>query len=779
MSNMRARAGDVAVIAASAVVAVLLAIWLICGWPGVTVADSFGVAVFGTYAVVCAVLAARAATGRLRSVWICFALGFGGWTAGELIYGYLNLVLDRATFPSVADFGYILFPIFSCIGLVQWPVVSAGQSRMRLMLDGLIFALSLFLLAWVLALRAVYESFQEDKLVVGWALTYPLLDLVVLAIAGLVLVRAGARRRVSLMLLAAALALVAVSDVAFAWVTAHGGYAAVLPIDVGWVAGMVLFGAAALTNRGAPAAPDSPPYVPTSISLWLPYLPLLVGGTVAAVVVLDGALRVMVIVVIIAICLRQFLASWENRRLLRMVADQALRDPLTGLANLALFNDRLSHAMQLRERDGRAVAVLSLDLNDFKIVNDSLGHAAGNELLTRVAGRLTTCVRRGDTLARVGGDEFAVLIEDRADHSLEIAHRVVEAFDTPFAVDGQSLLMRPSVGLAAAMPDDAPDPSGEQLFKRADAAMYAAKRSRTEGVHVFTPEMTLVYPEHSDLLRGLNNGAKGGGVAAVRLLGELRQAIDRHELTVVYQPKYHLTTSELAGVEALVRWPHPVRGVLSPNDFLPLVRRHGLMAAVTELVIAKALDDAAEWAARGTPAPIAVNLFAATMADAELPDRIVSALRARGLPPAVLTVEITEDLILPDIKRTCSVLRDLRRHGVRVAIDDFGSGYSALSYLRELPIDEVKLDRQFVGPIIWDPRAGEVVRAVVTLAQNLGLTTVAEGVENAETAERLRTYRCDVAQGFHYSPPLSPPAIATLLGEETIRPPAPAAARWN
>jgi diguanylate cyclase (GGDEF)-like protein len=767
------------VIAASALAAVLLSIWVIGGLPGAVVAGNIGVAAFAGYAVVCAVLAARAATGRFRAVWTCFAIAFGGWTAGAVVWGYLDSVLNSATFPSPGDFGYILFPIFGCAALVQWPIGAVGQSRLRLVLDGLIFAMSLFLLSWVLVLHSVFETYREDRFTVGLALTYPVADLMILAVVGLVLVRAPARQRLPLALITAALVLFALSDSAFAWLTAREDYAPGHPIDMGWVAGSAVFGAAALLSRGMPVTPDATAQVPTSMSLWLPYLPLLFGGSVATVVVLDGVLRVTVIAVIVAICLRQFLASWENRRLLRLVADQALRCPLTGLANLALFNDRLAHAMQLRERDPRAVAVLSLDLNDFKVVNDSLGHAAGNQLLTQVGERLETCVRPGDTVARLGGDEFAVLIEDPVDHSLEIAHRIVEAFDTPFVVDGQRLLMRPSVGLAAAAPGDEPDPFGEQLFKRADAAMYAAKRARTEGVHVFTPEMTLIYPEQSGPLQAANTDAKGGGVAAVQLLGELRQAIDRLELTVVYQPKYHLETAELAGLEALVRWPHPVRGVLSPDDFLPMVRRHGLMGAVTELVLDKALDDAAEWAARGTPVPIAVNLFAATMADTRLPDRIVSALESRGLAPQCLTVEITEDLILPDVKRSCAVLSELRTHGVRVAIDDFGSGYSALSYLRELPIDEVKLDRRFIGPIVWDPRAGEVVRAVVGLAQTLGLTTVAEGVENAETAERLRGYRCDIAQGFHYSPPLSPPAIATLLRGATIRPPAPAAVRWN
>ncbi|WP_197373558.1 putative bifunctional diguanylate cyclase/phosphodiesterase [Mycolicibacterium baixiangningiae] len=776
---MRARPRAASAIAASALAAVILAVWVLGGLPGAVVADNIGVAVFAGYAVVCAMLAARAATGRFRTVWVCFAIAFGGWTAGAVVWGYLDSVLDSATFPSPGDFGYILFPIFGCVALVQWPIGAVGQSRLRLVLDGLIFALSLFLMSWVLVLHSVYETYREDRFTVGLALAYPVADLMILAVAGLVLVRAHTRQRRPLALITMALVLFTLSDSAFAWLTARGDYSPGHPIDLGWVCGSALFGAAALLSRGLPVTPESTTQMPTSMSLWLPFVPLLLGGTVATVVVLDGVLRVTVIVVIVAICLRQFLASWENRRLLRVVADQALRCPLTGLANLALFNDRLAHAMQLRERDPRAVAVLSLDLNDFKVVNDSLGHAAGNQLLTQVGDRLVTCVRPGDTVARLGGDEFAVLIEDPVDRSLEIAHRIVESFDSPFVVDGQRLLMRPSVGLAAAAPDDEPDPFGEQLFKRADAAMYAAKRSRADGVHVFTPEMTLAYPEQSGLLQGAGPDVKGGGVAAVQLLGELRQAIDRLELTVVYQPKYHLATSELAGLEALVRWPHPSRGVLSPDDFLPLVRRHGLMGAVTDLVLDKALDDAAEWSARGTPVPIAVNLFAATMADTRLPDRIVSALEARGLPPQCLTVEITEDVILPDIKRSCAVLSALRTHGVRVAIDDFGSGYSALSYLRELPIDEVKLDRRFIGPIIWDPRAGEVVRAVVGLAQTLGLTTVAEGVENAETAARLRAYNCDVAQGFHYSPPLSPPAIATLLRGETIRPPAPAAVRWN
>lgn len=627
-------------------------------------------------------------------------------------------------------------------------------------------------------LGSVYEASREDRFAMVVALLYPVTDLMMVAIALLVLVRAEVGRRLPMTLLVLAMVCITVSDSVFAWLTTEDAYASGHPIDVGWMLGAVVLGAAALLSRETPVPAEEPPLAPSRLSVWLPYLPLLIGGTVADFMALDGVLRWAVLAVLVAICVRQTLASWENRRLLSLVSEQALRDPLTGLANSTLFNDRLSHAMQLRNRDGGAVAVLSLDLNDFKVVNDNLGHAAGNELLSKVARRLRACVRAGDTVGRLGGDEFAVLLEDWVDHSAVVAGRIVEAFDAPFAVEGHDLLMRPSIGLAVAA-DDEPGLSGDDLLKRADGAMYAAKRDRSEGVQEFTPELQLVDPDLPEFSPLAHTGAAGRGAAAVQLLGELRQAIDHGDLTVVYQPKYDLATSRVVDAEALVRWPHAVQGLLGPAEFLPLVRRHGLMGAVTDLVFARALDDAARWSALGTPLPVAINLFPPSVADAELPERIRAALAARNLPPGSLTVEITEDLLLPDIARTRAVLRELRTLGVRVAVDDFGSGYSSLSYLRELPIDELKLDRRFIEPILWDARAAVIVRAVVSLAQILGLTTVAEGVEDEETARRLRAYSCDVAQGFYYSPPLSASAIETLLRAEATAAPEPAAVRWS
>jgi diguanylate cyclase len=296
-----------------------------------------------------------------------------------------------------------------------------------------------------------------------------------------------------------------------------------------------------------------------------------------------------------------------------------------------------------------------------------------------------------------------VLIEGGADDSHPIAHRVLQAFDEPFIIDGQQLLIRPSVGMAVASADDS-ELSADALLKQADVAMYSAKRKRTGGVHTFHPDMHLMDPNELDLLRESSGSAARRGPVAMRLLGELRSAIDHVDLSLVYQPKFDLRTAAIVGVEALVRWPHPDRGLLTPDEFLPLVRQHGLMRAVTQLVLEQALDDAAHWHACGVGVPIAVNLSARSLGDLDLPTQIAQALADHKLPSDALTVEITEQLLMENIGRTRMVLNRLRERGTRVAIDDFGSGYSALWYLRELPIDEVKLDRHFIAPVLIDPR---------------------------------------------------------------------------
>jgi len=375
-------------------------------------------------------------------------------------------------------------------------------------------------------------------------------------------------------------------------------------------------------------------------------------------------------------------------------------------------------------------------------------------------------VRTGDTVARIGGDEFAVLIEDAGENAHLIAYQITEAFERPFSADGELLFMRPSAGLALAGIDES-DVDASQLLKHADMAMYSAKRLGG-GLQTFSPDMH----GRDDTFPGLPAAdlqPSRGGLVEVRMLNDLRQAISHRALTVLYQPKVDLRSNQVVGAEALVRWLHPVFGLVRPQQFLPLVRQHGLMRTFTEVVLGQALSDAAQWLRRGIDVPVAVNLFPPLVGDVTLPGRIFDALERHELPGDSLIIEITEDMLLDNIERTRDVLEALRERKIHISLDDFGSGYSALTYLRKLPIDEIKVDYDLIGHVLTDPRAEAIVRSVIDLSHALNVTTVAEGVENAHTAEWLRDRGCEVAQGILYSPPITAAAMMDLLASSPAR----------
>lgn len=719
-------------------------------------------------AVLLAALAARSTDGRLRAAWIAMAIGLLGWAVGDILWAYYELALDEVPFPSIADAAYLVMPVGFCVALMLFPAERSGPFRGRMLLDGLIVAGSLFLVSWVTILNSLYQTGADTMLALVISLAYPISDVVVLTIAAIALIRSAPDQRQVLTLLTLGMACIALADSAFAYLSAKGEYTTGNVIDIGWVAGLLLIMVAAVASREGAHHENGAVELPGWASIWFPYAPLLLTGIVAAaeppetfqtpIVEIVGGLLVVTVLA------RQFLAVSENRRLLEVVAEQAHRDPLTGLANRAMFSERLNHAMQQRERDRTSVSLIALDLNDFKLVNDALGHPAGDELLSRVGERILGCVRNSDTVARLGGDEFVVLVEGDVEHSHLIAQRVVESFDKSFLIEGRELFIRPSVGLAVAGVD-APELSAEELLKQADVAMYSAKRSRTTAVQTFTPEMHRTVALDDGLLGRLGDMSASSDRAAAPLLAELRQAIDQFELTLLYQPKYDLRTSRIVGVEALVRWPHPERGLLGPDEFLPLVRRHGLMSSMTDLVINMALDDVRRFHRSAPGLPVAVNISAPLFADPYLPGRVARALADRGIDSGALTLEMTEDLLLGNLEKTREVLDELRSSGIRIAIDDFGSGYSTLAYLCDLPVDEVKLDRKLIAPIVDDARVATVVRAVLGLAKELGLTTVAEGVEDAHTARRLAEYGCDVVQGFYFSPPVTAEQLTRLLGQ--------------
>ncbi len=746
------------------------AVWVLGDWASgrvrLAVSD---VALFAAAAAatVFSALAARSARGRLRAAWLGITVGLLGWTVGQAIGSFYELVLDRTPFPSPADAAYLIFPVGACVGLLLMPTEHFGPFRGRVFLDGLIIAGSLFLVSWVTVLGPLYAGGGTDQLSFFVSLAYPGSDLVVLTVAAVVLVRSGTEHRLALTLVTVGVACIALSDSVWTYLTVQNQYASGDVIDIGWAAGLLLIAVAAAASRQSTRDDSDTPELPGWASIWLPYAPLLLAGIVAAAkppnLLRSQPVEIIAGLLVIAVLARQFLAVSENRQLLSTVAEQALRDPLTGLANRAVFNERLDAAMALRERDSIAVGVITLDLNDFKLVNDHLGHPVGDDLLVGVANRLGNCVRGGDTVARLGGDEFSILVWGGVDAAHLVAHRVVDAFERPFVLAGHELLVRPSVGLAVA---DGEEPllSAEELVRRADAAMYTAKRSRSRNVQSYDPELKLADEAvDAQLLSESAAARESDGVLAIQLLGDLRHAIANGDLTLVYQPKFELVTARIVGAEALLRWPRPDGQVLTPDDFLPLVRRHGMMGPVTDFVINRALDDALVWQRASFDIPVAVNLFAPSLANLGIPAKISQALAERGLDPATITVEITEDMFLDHLDRTRAVLEELRHNGIRVAIDDFGSGYSALSYLRELPIDEVKLDRTFIEPILTDERAAAVVEAVVGLAHVLGLVTVVEGVEDAETAAKVREYGSDIGQGFYFSRPVTAEQLLDLL----------------
>jgi diguanylate cyclase (GGDEF)-like protein len=754
------------VILAASLAVVVFATWLGAGWggPDVTAAVSaLGSLGFSTLAFGCA-LTAAIRTPLLRGrAWLAVAVGLFGWVVGDAIWACYGLVLHaEPPSPSIADVAYLVLPVGTIVAFV----ITASARRLvglRPLIDGLIITSSLFLVSWVVVLRQIFAAYQGSRAELATSLAYAVADVFMVAISVLVLTSAPPSHRRVLALVTAGLTTLAITDSLLVYLNAKGVRTSDLLV-VGWAVGLVLLSAGALLairnpDHEAPGKPHS-----SRLWQWLPYVPMAIAAAVGLIFLssMTAAIPVLVSggVLVGAALVRQLIMLLDNRTLLDAVADQALRDPLTGLANRLLFSDRLNHAMEMRDRDGRRVAVLSLDLDEFKLVNDNLGHPAGDALLRAVAERLVTVVPTGDTVARLGGDEFAILIEDGPQPAETTAQRVVEVFDKAFFLEGEEVFMHPSVGLAVTPGLEDDDVTADELFRRADIAMYAAKRAGVGGVQTFTADMRHVDRTETQSPSWHSGKRRRSPVAGIQLLGQLRRAIDDDELDLVYQPKISLTTGNTVGVEALVRWPHPEFGVLTPNQFLPLVRQNGLMGAVTDLVLYRAAHDAVTWYdAAECEIPVAINLFAPSLNDLALPDRIAAALDRTGLPPAALSVEITEHLLLANIRRAGGVIQRLRADGIRIAIDDFGSGYATMSYLRDLPIDELKLDRQFIAPVLRSERAAAIVQSVIDLAHALGIACVAEGVENGATANWLREAGCDVAQGHYFARPMAAEAL--------------------
>ena len=426
---------------------------------------------------------------------------------------------------------------------------------------------------------------------------------------------------------------------------------------------------------------------------------------------------------------------------------QLFHDLLTGLPNRALLIERLQQQLLRQPRTAESVAVLVMDLTDFKAVNDSLGHAVGDDLLKQIGPRLTASLRTADTIARLGGDEFAILLPGTDETgAARVAQKMLAALEQAFPLEGEALDIGASVGVAVA---PAHGTQAEQLLSRADVAMYAAKGSLA-GLAVFSAEH------------------ERDGAGRLALMSDLRRAVDEGELVLYYQPQIDLRTGGITSVEALVRWMHPKRGLVGPDEFIPLAERTGLIKRLTRTVLTEAIRQARAWELAGLRVPIAVNLSMRNIHDPQLPQTIAQLLQRWDARPDLLRLEMTETVLAADPERALQTMDSLRAMGVHIALDDFGIGYSSLAYLNRLPLDEIKIDRSFVIGMIDDESSATIVRATVELGHGLGYAVVAEGVENAETRQRLTALGCDAIQGYLVARPMPADQTAEWIGRATV-----------
>jgi diguanylate cyclase (GGDEF)-like protein len=441
----------------------------------------------------------------------------------------------------------------------------------------------------------------------------------------------------------------------------------------------------------------------------------------------------------------------QRKRMQDRIRQFAFFDDLTALPNRALLHQRLEQAVARHRRSGKQLAVLFMDLDRFKVINDSLGHSFGDVLLHQVADRLRRQVREGDTVARMGGDEFVLLVEDFDEMATisGLSQRLVDQVGAPYTLDTKDCHVTVSIGISI-FPTDGQDT--QSLLKTADVAMYRAKESGRNNYQYYSPSMNV----HS--------------LDRLEMESELRHALERHELILYYQPKIELSTGLITGIEALLRWKHPRRGLVQPMDFIPLAEETGLIGQIGEWVLATACARTKAWQDHGSAKlRVAVNLSARQFADGLLLPKLTSIIQDSGLDPSSLELEITESVVMAHGEHAVEVLENLKSTGVQIAIDDFGTGYSSLAYLKRFPIDTIKIDRSFIRDIPEDPGGKKITRAVIALAHSLKLKVVAEGVETDAQMSFLRVQHCDEIQGYFLYRPLPESEVQRVLERNRLQ----------
>ncbi|GAA3953371.1 GGDEF domain-containing phosphodiesterase [Actinoplanes auranticolor] len=878
----------------------VFAAWLATGLGGEAVTravSDIGTVLMTLAAGVACLVRASRRRGRMGVAWTGIGLGTLAYCSGEVCWTFTEVVQGRAVpFPGLPDLGYLAMVPLVAAGLLAVPVGRQPVAhRIRSIVDGLMIAVSLVLVSWIVVLEPLLAADPGSRLGRAVLLGYPIGDVVLVTVAlyVLALLRRGGRDTGTLLLIVAATATLGVTDSVYLYVFLHDDYRSGGLLDTGWFAGFALILLAALRPGTGPDQhdPDAEPADRQPFAVLLPYAAVLSALACSVVYyAVSGeadpffaGCRTLLIVLIIA---RQLLTLLENRHLTRhlearvarrsaelqaselrfralvmqssesvavidadstirfqsesvervfgyparvllglrlldvagrraapglaaalesvrdrplgvvvvevplrhadgrirlaemtitnLVHDPSVRgyvlntrdihdatelqeqlvheayhDALTGLASRALFRERALEALA-RDPGADGVAVLLLDLDGFKEINDSLGHAAGDALLVEIAARLRTTVREGDTVARFGGDEFGIVIASgtACADAEAVAARIAAVLEVPVRAGERELRVSASIGLACGA--DAGDI--DQLVRNADLAMYRAKKAGGGALAAYDPQM----------LAGL--------VQRLELEADLRLALERDELALHYQPTVDLRTGEIVGFEALVRWHHPTRGMVSPLDFIGIAEATGLIVPLGRWVLTEACRQAVAWGAGSTRRlKMAVNVSVRQFEHGDLSAMVAEVLAATGMPVDQLCLEMTESVLLTDTDENLTQLQRLKALGVTLAMDDFGTGYSSLAYLGRFPMDVLKIDRSFVDRLGGDHEDEALVRTIVQLGRSLGMSTVAEGIEDAGQLQILRELGCDLAQGFFLSRPLPAAEAGRVLAEGSVR----------
>ena len=681
-----------------------------------------------------------------RKSWMIFALGISVYGLGNVLWAAWIEHLPNPPIPSICDGMWLTLYPCCYIGIVGLARLRERRVPARMWLDGIVAGLGIAAIGAAIVVRPVLATVSGDTAAVITEMAYPLCDLLLAAlVVGVLALRGWRLDRMWAMLGAGFLALAA-ADCLYALQVAHGASAPSALTNLTYDIGVMLLALAAW-QPGAAIETDT---VPSSAVLAIPAaftmsaLGLLIYdhfSRLDPIALTLAMLTMLVAFARVALTFRDVHALAETRR-------QAMTDDLTLMPNRRHFLRRVHEGIIASRATGESLALLIVDLDHFKELNDTLGHDAGDQLLRQVGERLHEALRSSDTAARLGGDEFGVLLSDSSDgaNAELVAQKILKAIAQPFPIKSVGLRVTASIGIAL-FPEHAEN--DEQLMQHADVAMYEAKAAQS-GYACYARERD----KHS--------------LERLTLAGELSKALENGEIEAHFQPKADAGSRRIVGVEALVRWQHPTRGLISPAEFVTVAEQAGLGRALTRRMLDLALTQARIWREEGFDLHVAVNTTVADLQDTQFPAEVAATLEAHGLPPEALVLEVTENMVLADPVRVGDVLAQLGELGLGLSLDDFGTGFSSLTHLKSLPVGEVKIDRSFVGRMTTDPVDAAIVQATIQLAHSIGIRVVAEGIEDQVTWSSLVANRCELVQGYALSRPLPAIDLDTLLRAQPL-----------